>query len=148
VAVYQHRLNKLKLIIRSALVGLIYDKIMHSPNIAHDNGASITLMSTDVDTIDGIAEIAHETWAQVLEVAIGIILLAGEVGWIWPLPIFLIFCMFRASFLSHPMLIFGSVLPYEPLRCETPASSSKGLEQCNTNPRGGYKLHAKFDESH
>jgi hypothetical protein len=48
-------------------------------------------MSTDVDTLDGIAEMFHETWAQVIEVVIGIALLASEVGWIWPLPIVLIF---------------------------------------------------------
>lgn len=121
---------------------------MHSPSIAYDNGASTTFMSTDVDTLDGIAEMFHETWAQVLEVVIGVVLLAGEVGWIWPLPIFLIFCRSQASFLSHSMLTLCSVLPYEPLRCETPAASPKGLEQCNTKSRGGYKLYAKFDESH
>ncbi|KFY45085.1 hypothetical protein V495_03127 [Pseudogymnoascus sp. VKM F-4514 (FW-929)] len=97
IAVYQHRLNRLKLVIRSALIGLIHDKTMHSPSIAYDNGASTTLMSTDVDTLDGIAEIFHETWAQVLEVVIGVVLLAGEVGWIWPLPIFLIFLCSRMS---------------------------------------------------
>ncbi|KFX93219.1 hypothetical protein O988_06925 [Pseudogymnoascus sp. VKM F-3808] len=84
-------------VIRSALIGLIHDKTMHSPSIAYDNGASTTLMSTDVDTLDGIAEIFHETWAQVLEVVIGVVLLAGEVGWIWPLPIFLIFLCSRMS---------------------------------------------------
>ncbi|KFY68700.1 hypothetical protein V496_00844 [Pseudogymnoascus sp. VKM F-4515 (FW-2607)] len=97
IAVYQHRLNRLKLVISSALVGLIHDKTMHSPSIAYDNGASTTLMSTDVDTLDGIAEMFHETWAQVLEVVIGVVLLAGEVGWIWPLPIFLIFLCSRMS---------------------------------------------------
>jgi len=58
---------------RSALVGLIHDK-------------------TDADSLDGIAEMFHETWAQIIEVVIGVILLASEVGWIWPLPLFLIFC--------------------------------------------------------
>lgn len=48
-------------------------------------------MSTDTDGLDGVPEMFHETWAQALEVVIGIVLLAREVGWIWPLPLILIF---------------------------------------------------------
>lgn len=79
---------------RSALVGLIHDKTMKSPSIAYDNGEATTLMSTDADSLDRIAEMVHETWAQVIEVLIGIGLLASEVGWIWPLPLFLIYCKY------------------------------------------------------
>ncbi|KAB5582239.1 putative ABC transporter [Coniochaeta sp. 2T2.1] len=90
-AVYQHRLNRLKLVIKSALTGLIHDKTMHSPSIAYDDGEATTLMSTDADGLEGVAGIFHETWAQCLEVVIGIVLLAREVGWIWPLPLVLIY---------------------------------------------------------
>jgi hypothetical protein len=79
---------------KGALVGLIHEKTMKLPSVAYDNGESTTLMSTDADILDGIAEMFHETWAQVLEVVIGVVLLAGEVGWIRPLPLFLIFCKF------------------------------------------------------
>jgi ATP-binding cassette subfamily C (CFTR/MRP) protein 1 len=65
---------------------------MNSPSVTYDNGESTTLMSTDADSLDGMAEMFHETWAQVIEVVIGVALLASEVGWIWPLPLFLIFC--------------------------------------------------------
>ncbi len=51
-------------------------------------------MSTDIDGLDGVPEMFHETWAQLLEVVIGIVLLSREVGWIWPLPLILIFCEF------------------------------------------------------
>ncbi|CZR52737.1 related to multidrug resistance protein [Phialocephala subalpina] len=95
--IYQQRLNKLKLLTRSALVGLIHDKTMNSPSISYDNGESTTLMSTDADSLDGMAEMFHETWAQVFEVVIGIVLLASEVGWIWPLLLFLIFLCSRVS---------------------------------------------------
>jgi len=90
-AVYQHRINRLKLVTRSALVGIIHTKTMNSPSIAHDNGEATTLMSTDADSLDGIAEMVHETWAQIIEVLIGIRLLSLQVGWIWPLPLFLIY---------------------------------------------------------
>lgn len=59
-AVYQHSINKLKLMTRSALVGLIHDKTMKSPSIAYDNGEATTLMSTDADSLDRIAEMVHE----------------------------------------------------------------------------------------
>ena len=93
-AVYQHCINRLKLLTRSALVGLIHDKTIKSPSIANDNGEATTLMSTDADSLDGIAEMVHEVWAQVVEVIIGIVLLSSEVGWIWPLPLFLIYSTF------------------------------------------------------
>ncbi|KAI5920739.1 putative ABC transporter [Camillea tinctor] len=99
IAVYQHRLNKLKLLTRTALVGLIHHKTMISPVTSHDgnDGKAVTLMSTDVDSLDGIGEMVHETWAQALEVTIGLVLLAREVGWLWPLPIVLIFLCSRVS---------------------------------------------------
>ncbi|KAB5513252.1 ABC transporter-like protein [Coniochaeta sp. 2T2.1] len=90
-AVYQHTLNRLKLVTKSALTGLIHDKTMHSPSIAYDDGEATTLMSTDADGLEGVAGMFHETWAQCLEVDIGIVLLAREVGWIWPLPLALMY---------------------------------------------------------
>ncbi|KAF7939946.1 uncharacterized protein EAE98_000073 [Botrytis deweyae] len=100
-AVYQHRINRLKLITRGALVGLIHAKTMESPSIAYDNGEATTLMSTDADSLDGIAEMVHETWAQVIEVFIGVGLLAIQVGWIWPLPLFLIYlCSHMSRFVA------------------------------------------------
>lgn len=77
---------------RSSLVGLIHDKTMKSPAVSYDNGEATTLMSTDADSLDGVAGMIHEIWAQVIEVIIGITLLASQVGWIWPLPLFLIYC--------------------------------------------------------
>ncbi|KAH3540206.1 hypothetical protein KXV64_006099 [Aspergillus fumigatus] len=100
-AMYQHRLNKLKLMTRSALIGLIHDKIMNSPSGTSDNGEATTLMSTDAESLDGIAGMIHETWSQVIEVLIGIKLLAGQVGWIWPLPLFLIYlCSYTSQFVA------------------------------------------------
>lgn len=78
---------------RSSLIGLIHDKIMKSPSVAYDGSEATTLMSTDADSLDGVGEMIHETWAQIIEVFIGIVLLASQVGWIWPLPLFLIYRM-------------------------------------------------------
>ncbi len=83
---------------RSALVGIIHDQTIHLPSVAHDTGAATTLVSTDAEELDGVPEMFHETWAQILEVVIGVVLLSREVGWIWPLPLILIFCGFSQSF--------------------------------------------------
>ncbi|RAH71174.1 putative ABC transporter [Aspergillus aculeatinus CBS 121060] len=100
-AIYRHRINRLKLMTNSALVGLIHDRTMKSPSIAYNNGEATTLMSTDADSLDGIAEMVHETWAQVVEVMIGIGLLASQVGWIWPLPlIFIYLCSHISRFVA------------------------------------------------
>lgn len=75
---------------RSALTGLIHDKTMRSPSISYEDGEATTLMSTDAEALDGISEMLHEIFAQIIEVVVGIILLAKQVGWIWPLPLVLI----------------------------------------------------------
>ncbi|OKL59922.1 hypothetical protein UA08_04651 [Talaromyces atroroseus] len=64
-------MNRLRLMTRSALVGLIHDKTMRAPSVAYDNGEATTLMSTDADSLDGVAEMVHEIWAQIIEVLIG-----------------------------------------------------------------------------
>ncbi|KAK6853983.1 hypothetical protein PG995_010795 [Apiospora arundinis] len=96
-AAYQNRLNRLKLMTRSALVGLIHDHTMKLASVAYDNGAATTLMSTDADSLDGIGEMVHEIWAQIAEVLIGMWLLFGQVGWIWPLPLVLIYLSSHVS---------------------------------------------------
>lgn len=72
-------------------MGIIHHKAMSSPSLPHLEAEATTLMSTDADNLDNIAEMLHETWAQLIEVVIGIVLLAEQVGWIWPLPLVLIF---------------------------------------------------------
>lgn len=76
---------------------------MNSPVSTYNDGndgKAVSLMSTDVDSLDNMGEMFHETWAQVIEVLIGLALLAREVGWLWPLLIVLIFCGFTISSLS------------------------------------------------
>lgn len=65
-------------------------------------------MSADVDGIAGIGEMLHETWAQIIEVIVGIGLLALQVGWVSPLPLLLIY---RVSL----NIIFWNIL--NPLVC-------------------------------
>ncbi|KAI0147916.1 ABC transporter [Hypoxylon sp. NC0597] len=95
--VYQHHLNKLRVMIRAALITLIHDKTMNSYAETVNEGKVLTLISTDVDSLDTTGEWFHETWGQVLEVIIGIAMLAWVVGWVFPVPLFIIFLCSRMS---------------------------------------------------
>lgn len=77
--------------VRGVLVGLIYHRSLEVSSSDHEDGNAITLMSSDVDNLSTAGEMFHETWAQVLEVLVGLALLASQLGWIWPLPLFFIF---------------------------------------------------------
>lgn len=87
-------------------------------------GRVLTLVGTDVDSIDGVLEMFHETWAQVLEVVIGTVLLSQQVGWLWPLPLFIILCehiSLRYILTSAQCSPIHSVLPNEPTCCKKPS---------------------------
>lgn len=83
----------LKLMTSSALVGLIHEKVLESPSSSYNDSEAYTIMSTDTKSLEGVAEMIHEIWAQAVEVVIGVILLAREIGSIWPLPLLLIYRM-------------------------------------------------------
>jgi ATP-binding cassette subfamily C (CFTR/MRP) protein 1 len=86
---YRHQLNRLKIMTKAALVELTYEKTLDTPSTTHKDYSAVTLMSTDVDALEGVSEMFHEAWAQVLEVIVGMTLLAQQIGWfcIIPLPI-------------------------------------------------------------
>jgi hypothetical protein len=94
----------------------------------YEDGEATTLMSTDVDGLEGIAQMFHETWAQILEVAIGVVLLSREVGWIWPLPLVLIFRKSQVSLRVLLLLRYYSLFSNEPLRGEKYEISTERLE--------------------
>jgi ATP-binding cassette subfamily C (CFTR/MRP) protein 1 len=85
---YRHQLNRLKIMTRAALVELIYEKTLSAPSTTYKDYSTVTLMSTDTDALGGVSDMFHEAWAQVLEVIVGMTLLAQQIGWfcIVPLP--------------------------------------------------------------
>ncbi|KAH6645218.1 P-loop containing nucleoside triphosphate hydrolase protein [Truncatella angustata] len=96
-AVYQHRLNRLKVMIRGAVVGLINNKSLNQQSSNYNDGKAVTLMSTDAENVGGGAQMFHETWAQTIEVVVGTVMLAREVGWVCPVPLVIIFFCSRMS---------------------------------------------------
>ena len=63
-----------------SLVAAIYRKALDLPITAADPNAAITLMSTDVERIAGGVGQIHETWANLVEVALAIWLLERQLG--------------------------------------------------------------------
>ncbi|KPM40571.1 hypothetical protein AK830_g5983 [Neonectria ditissima] len=94
---YQHTLNRLKMMIRGAVVGLINNKSLNQPSNGFDDGKAVTLMSTDTENVKQAASMFHETWAQAIEVIVGMTMLAREVGWVFPVPLVIIFFCSRMS---------------------------------------------------
>ncbi|KAK2053375.1 ABC transporter [Colletotrichum caudatum] len=95
--VYNHHLNRLQTMVRGAVVGLINRKSLDQQSSGYSDAKAVTLMSTDANGICQSARFFHETWAQVIEVIVGITMLGKEVGWLCPVPLVLIFLCSRMS---------------------------------------------------
>lgn len=90
-SVYQHRVNRLEVMTRGTMVSLIHSRALEVRSEAED-GKVATLVSNDISNMEDSAKMFHETWAQFVEVVVGTFLLSRQVGWLWPLPLVLIFC--------------------------------------------------------
>ena len=77
---------------QSSLTALVYNKTLSRNYQDVDAGHAMTLMGSDIDGVSDAAEMAHETWAYVTELVIGVIILASQVKWFWPVPLAIIFC--------------------------------------------------------
>ncbi|KNG91202.1 ATP-binding cassette transporter [Aspergillus nomiae NRRL 13137] len=75
------------IMIRSALIALLHHRALNVESGRCDNGGPITLMSVDSETLSTTGEMFHETWAYILEVALGTTLLAGQIGWLCLVPL-------------------------------------------------------------
>lgn len=89
---YNHRLNKLQLMMRGCLTTLIYNKALTIGSNVSDTGKVITIMSTDIDGAAEAGQMLHEAWAKLFELVIGVILLVREIKWLAPLPFIIIIC--------------------------------------------------------
>lgn len=76
---------------RGGLIGLLHSHTLETRGWIEEDGKAVTLMSNDIDNVQNSGELFHETWGHFIEVVVGITLLASRVGWLWPLPLVLIF---------------------------------------------------------
>ena len=71
-------------------MSLIYNHAFLLQDDSYDRSAAVSLMSTDVDRIAFCLEELNECWSRLIEVAIGIPLLARQIGWISVMPMVII----------------------------------------------------------
>jgi ATP-binding cassette subfamily C (CFTR/MRP) protein 1 len=78
---FEHCLYRAITMFRGATVLLIHQHTLEIRDGAYDASAAITLMSTDTDSVIKATERVNEVWARAIEVAVGIYLLARQLGW-------------------------------------------------------------------
>ncbi|OKL59747.1 hypothetical protein UA08_04922 [Talaromyces atroroseus] len=85
---YNHTVYRFLTMFRGAVSSLIYGRALHIPDgRLDDRSAAITLMTTDIDRISACLINLNECWARLIEVAVGISILAMRIGWICVVPV-------------------------------------------------------------
>ncbi|KAJ3498540.1 hypothetical protein NLG97_g1033 [Lecanicillium saksenae] len=77
---YTHLRNQIMMSVRAILISAIYNKSLNLPADELSNAAAITLMSADVTGVGQLISLSYESWARVLEMGLGIGILAVFVG--------------------------------------------------------------------
>ncbi|KAK6085810.1 ABC multidrug transporter [Seiridium cupressi] len=79
-AFYCHKAFRMATMLRGLLITAVFRKTTEINITASDNSVSVTLMSTDVDTIVRAVRQVHDLWADVIQVAIATWLLSIFIG--------------------------------------------------------------------
>src|SRR3569833_3145826 len=77
-SIYRHRINRLQVMARGVATGLIHNKALRSTTGTSDEGRVVTLVSTDVPSIEPAGGQFHEMWGRILEFILGVLLLASQ----------------------------------------------------------------------
>ncbi|KYK57921.1 hypothetical protein DCS_04934 [Drechmeria coniospora] len=91
---YNQKVNRFKTIFRGASVSLIYSEALRTQAGVYDDSAAVTLMSTDVDQITACLTELNECWARAIEVALGLYLLAQQLGYVCVVPVIVVVVSF------------------------------------------------------
>ncbi|KGO42048.1 ABC transporter, integral membrane type 1 [Penicillium expansum] len=83
--------------VRGALIGLIHHQSLHLTHEKSQGSSALTLITSDIDSIESVGETFHETWARLVEVVTGTALLASHIQWFAFLPLVIIFACSRMS---------------------------------------------------
>jgi ATP-binding cassette, subfamily C (CFTR/MRP), member 1 len=87
---YFQNMNRCVTMSRGALVALIYERALLVPDGLYDESTAITLMSSDTALIGTSMERVHDIWAYTAQVAIGVYLLARQIGWVCVMPLLVV----------------------------------------------------------
>ncbi|KAL7924395.1 multidrug resistance-like protein [Trichoderma austrokoningii] len=104
---YQWHNSRAVTMMRGSLIPLIYEKTLQvdstSPSRSTPSG-TLTLVSTDIETISGGIMLFHETWSNILEIGIAIYLLERQLGAACVMGVgFAIVIMISSGFLAGPI---------------------------------------------
>ncbi|PHH63516.1 hypothetical protein CDD81_5797 [Ophiocordyceps australis] len=94
---YNHSVYRFMAMFRGAAVTLIYNHMLTLSIGDYDDSAVVTLMSTDVDRIVSCLVNLNEIWARVIEVVLGVVLLAWQLGWVCLVPVLVVIFSFFGS---------------------------------------------------
>ncbi|KAI1348977.1 ABC transporter [Xylaria sp. FL0043] len=94
---YNQNLYRFVTMFRGATVALIYDHLLIVPVDAYEKSAALTLMSTDIDQIILSLVNLNECWARLIEVLVGISLLALRLSWVSVVPVLIVLISFYGS---------------------------------------------------
>ncbi|RDA86714.1 hypothetical protein CP532_4180 [Ophiocordyceps camponoti-leonardi (nom. inval.)] len=91
---YNHRVYRNMVMFRGACVTLLYNHVLTLPIGQYDDSAVVTLMSVDVDNIVSCLIDLDECWARIIEITLGLVLLARQLGWVSLVPVFVVVVSF------------------------------------------------------
>lgn len=94
---YWYRHQKFTALIRGMLVAAIFDNVTKLSSSSIENTATVTLMSTDIEKIQGGCRDLHEVWANTIEVALASWLLERQIGVSFLAPIVVVILCVVAS---------------------------------------------------
>lgn len=101
-AMYKHKTYRMITMARGGLISLIYEKTLRLESVK--DGAGITLMSSDIESIAKGLENAHEIWASWVDTGISIYLLQRRVGFACLPPVaIVILCLFASGRIAKLM---------------------------------------------
>jgi len=89
---YERLLARINCLSRMGLVGIIYNRCLTIKDGVFDESAAVALMSNDTGNGANCWDLFHELWSQVLELCIGMYMLARELGWVCVLPLLVVLC--------------------------------------------------------
>lgn len=96
---YWHRHQRALTMVRGMLVSAIFKRTTELSITALDNSAAVTLMSTDIERIQGGCRDLHEIWANVIEAGLASWLLERELGLAFLAPIIVVILCVIISYL-------------------------------------------------
>ena len=71
------------------MIGLIHNRSLTLEDGHYDESAAMTLISVDTENITASLGMFYEVWAMLLELVIGMTMLAIQVGWACVMPLVL-----------------------------------------------------------